>query len=303
MVPPKRSKWSVSRLVKRNNLESSSSSEQIPESSVQKARRGRPKKARVDPVLMETSQNETTSAANVGIPQHIDEVVFALEFIGKNKRSSTELAYRMPLAVWKHVTIGADVRTQVSLQSINLADGPGLSSTLTENAPMNKSGKAKKLQVHIGIEAVNQYKKAWMALHEIQVITRGVTWPSPKVTKEVKNIIKQYGMVYYQVQTNADRAAHCMIRDSYKIGQLVKMLLDLWCSTDKLHLRERFSIAARHHMLLRDQDLRNLNFSDFFYNIVPRTQHRGVQQAIALIFCLDKGKTLKDGECICFLHA
>ncbi|CEP13425.1 hypothetical protein [Parasitella parasitica] len=56
------------RLVKRNNLESSSSSEQIPESSVQKARRGRPKKARVDPVPVETTQNETTSAANVGIP-------------------------------------------------------------------------------------------------------------------------------------------------------------------------------------------------------------------------------------------
>ncbi|CEP13988.1 hypothetical protein, partial, partial [Parasitella parasitica] len=69
------------RLVKLNNLESSSSSEQIPESSVQKARRGRPKKARVDP--------------------HIDEVVLALEYIGKSKRSNTELAYRMPLAVWK----------------------------------------------------------------------------------------------------------------------------------------------------------------------------------------------------------
>ncbi|CEP12423.1 hypothetical protein [Parasitella parasitica] len=89
------------RLVKRNNLESSSSSEQIPESSVQKARRGRPKKARVDPVPVESTQNKTTSAANVGIPQHIDEVVLALEYIGKNKRSSTELAYRMPLAVWK----------------------------------------------------------------------------------------------------------------------------------------------------------------------------------------------------------
>lgn len=137
-----------------------------------------------------------------------------------------------------------------------------------------------------------------MALHEYQVATRGIIWPSPKVCKEVKTIIKQYGasLVYDQVQTSADRAAHCIIRDSYKIGQFIKILLDLWCSTEKLHLRERFSIAARHHMLLRDQDLRNLNFSDCFFNIVSGTQHRGAQQAVALIFCLDKGKTLKDGE-------
>lgn len=169
---------------------------------------------------------------------------------------------------------------------------------MTEDAPTSKSGRAKKLQVPIGIESVNQYKKALMALHEFQVATRGIAWPSPKVCKELKNVIKQYGanLIYDQVQTNADRAAHCIIRDSYKIGQFIKILLDLWCSTDKFHLRERFSIAARHHMLLRDQDLRNLNYADCFSTIVSNTQHRGVQQATALLFCLDKGKTLKDGE-------
>ena len=150
---------------------------------------------------------------------------------------------------------------------------------MTEDAPINKSGRAKKLQVPIGIESVKQYKKALMALHEFQVTTRGIAWPSPKVCKEVKNVIKQYetNLVYEQVQTNADRAAHCIIRDSYKIGQFIKILLDLWCSTGKHHLRERFSISARHHMLLRDQDLRNLNFSDCFSTIISRTQHRGVQ--------------------------
>lgn len=43
---------------------------------------------------------------------------------------------------------------------------------VTEEAPLNKSGRAKKLQVPIGIESVNQYKKALMALHEYQVATR-----------------------------------------------------------------------------------------------------------------------------------
>lgn len=49
-------------------------------------------------------------------------------------------------------------------------------------------------------------------------------------------------------------------------------------------------------MLLRDQYLRNLNFADCFCNVIPRQQHRGAQQAVALTFSLDKGKTLKEGE-------
>ncbi|CEP09608.1 hypothetical protein [Parasitella parasitica] len=212
------------RLVKRNNLESSSSSEQIPESSVQKGRCGRPKKARVDPVPVETTQNVTTSAANVGIPQHIDEVEYC-ERLEVDRFGEDALHPYTVGPPEKHVTIGADVRTQVSLR---VDESPGPSTRLidlTENAPMNKSGKAKKkkkIQVPIGIEAENQYKKALMAQHEFQVITRGVTWPSPKVTKEVKNIIKQYrtDLVYDQAQTNAYRAAHCIIRDSSKIGQL-----------------------------------------------------------------------------------
>lgn len=217
----------------------------------------------------------------------------------------------------KHVPIGADMKIQVSIEDDENA-GPSTRQIdckheivvctclhffntqiiVTENAPTDKSGKAKKVKLPIGIESVNQYKKALMALHDYQFETRRIVWPSPKVCKEVKNIIKQYGerLKYDQVQTHADRAAHCIIRDSYKIGQLTRILLDLWCSNDRFHMRERFSIAARHHMLLRDQDLRNLNFSDCFSTIISRTQHRGVQQAVALLFCLDKVKTLKDGE-------
>ncbi|KAI8639995.1 hypothetical protein BD408DRAFT_420477, partial [Parasitella parasitica] len=107
------------RLIKRGTPESSSDSEQVPEStslpieklvctkesesSVQKARRGCPKKA--------PSQSEATSAApsaiiptNTGASQQVDEIVLVLQDILKNKRPSTELAYRMPLAVWKVLT-------------------------------------------------------------------------------------------------------------------------------------------------------------------------------------------------------
>ncbi|CEP16992.1 hypothetical protein [Parasitella parasitica] len=104
------------------------------------ARRGRPKKARVDPVPGETTQHETTSTANVGIPQHIDEVVLALECIGKNKRSSTELAYRMPLAVWKYEScqvmiqhlLSSFLPIQASNMSAQLNTIEGLAESLNE---------------------------------------------------------------------------------------------------------------------------------------------------------------------------
>ncbi|CEP10095.1 hypothetical protein [Parasitella parasitica] len=101
--------------------------------------------------------------------------------------------------------------------------------------------------------------------------------------------IKEYGhhLVYDQVPRNPDRAAHCIIRDSYKPGQLLKMLKSLWLSNSKTSLRELLSISLRHHMLLRDEDLRYLNFSDYFSTIIPAKQHRGTQEAIAVVFYLE----------------
>ena len=65
-----------------------------------------------------------------------------------------------------------------------------------------------------------------------------------------------------------------------------------------------FFISACHHMLLQDQDLRNLNFADCFCTIIPKKQYRGTQQVIGLVFCLDKGKILKEGEVkfACAIH-
>ncbi|KAI8646622.1 hypothetical protein BD408DRAFT_252845 [Parasitella parasitica] len=108
-------------LIKR---ESSSDSEQVPEPtflsverlvcteqsgpSVQKARHGRLKKTHVETIPLEGSQSEATIVApsatihtNTGASQQVDEVVLTLQDILKNKWPSTELAYRMPLAVWK----------------------------------------------------------------------------------------------------------------------------------------------------------------------------------------------------------
>ncbi|KAG2211324.1 hypothetical protein INT46_009226 [Mucor plumbeus] len=170
----------------------------------------------------------------------------------------------------KSVSMESDVRTQIGLQTEENEDSRLTLLQMAENAPSSKNGKKKILEVPIGIEAVNQYKKVLMYLHDFQSERRKVEWPSPKKTKEiVELIIKKYehDLVYDQVQTNADRAAHCVIRDSYKSGEFIRILKSLWSSESETGLREMFSISSRHHM--------------------------GIQQAVALVFSLDKGKTLK----------
>ncbi|KAF9898891.1 hypothetical protein EC991_010149 [Linnemannia zychae] len=82
------------------------------------------------------------------------------------------------------------------------------------------------------------------------------------------------------------RQGTCLVRDPYTERQLIMMLAFTWCqqaplpasrSTDPVngkrrydsssrfpHIREHFCISARHHIVLRDEDLRNINLSDCF---------------------------------------
>ncbi|KAL0144072.1 hypothetical protein V8B55DRAFT_1561425 [Mucor lusitanicus] len=169
----------------------------------------------------------------------------------------------------KYVAIGSDLTICYGLRLIML---------VTEAAPISKDRKSSIIEISFSYESVNQYKKALMFLHEYQRETRSIVWPSPKKTKKI------------------DRAVHCVIRDSYKTGQLIKILMYLWCSSNKADLREMFLTSLRHHMPLRDQGLRDLNFEDCICTIVPKKQHRGIHQAVALDFCLDSGKNFKQGQ-------
>ncbi|CEP08213.1 hypothetical protein [Parasitella parasitica] len=49
-------------------------------------------------------------------------------------------------------------------------------------------------------------------------------------------------------------------------------------------------------MLLRNEGLQYLNFSDCFSTIIPAKQHRGTQETIAVIFYMDKGKVMKQND-------
>jgi len=59
-------------------------------------------------------------------------------------------------------------------------------------------------------------------------------------------------------------------------------------------MRERLCLLARHHMLLRDEDIRNLDLANTF-NIQTRHPAPGSTLASGIVFCLTRGKTNHKG--------
>jgi hypothetical protein len=74
------------------------------------------------------------------------------------------------------------------------------------------------------------------------------------------------------------------------------MLKGVWMSDTKTSMRDLFSLSSRHQMLLRDQDIRNLRFSDCFHSTIQQRLAGGKQQAVGVVFCLTEGKNVEPGE-------
>ncbi|EPB85602.1 hypothetical protein HMPREF1544_07595 [Mucor circinelloides 1006PhL] len=275
-----------------------------PKEAPKKACRGRPPKRNVSATRSVAESSASTLASHL---TNLPEFDLVLKAMPLKVRPSTAAAYRkllenrhgypvdpqfsltvgpteLVLAFFKEsvlkrtyrksISMETDVRTQIALGNDENEKSGLTLLEIAENAPSNKNGSKKITDVPLGVEAVNQYKKALIVVYDYQFEHRAIPWASPKKNKELLDLIKRYehDLVYDQ---NAE---------------------NLWASNSETGLQEMFSISYRHHMLLRDQDLRHLNFADCFCTIVPKKQHNGMQQAICLVFSLDKGKTLKEGE-------
>ena len=117
--------------------------------------------------------------------------------------------------------------------------------------------------------------------------------------------------LYYGLSQKGEiRTTSCALRDPYTAGQLSKMLSFCWrmlpviqvkgvrkynSSNRFPYIRENFCLKARHHMILRDEDLRHLNLSDCF-PCIHRNKAHGSQMALGLAICLSRGKTNKKGQ-------
>ncbi|CEP14725.1 hypothetical protein [Parasitella parasitica] len=184
----------------------------------------------------------------------------------KQTKRSNDQSHRGPGRPKKVVMIDA-VEEREASTSTATAPNCLASSRVTDAAPQNQAGTHKLVEVPIGIEPVKQYRKALMFLHEYQRWRQSIEWASSKDCERTLILASLLG---------------CSRHSGYLLVEQVYGR----CSP----------ISARHHMLLQDQDMRNLKFADCFATIIPRQQHQGREQAVGMVFCLDKGKNLKEGE-------
>jgi len=83
----------------------------------------------------------------------------------------------------------------------------------------------------------------------------------------------------------------------YSIQEHIKCLLYTWqqpISARSSGIREHFSLAVRHAMLLRDEDLRRLNIANCTIDTLEQ-QLGGTQPIMAMVFSIHGGKTSQHG--------
>ncbi|ORZ27813.1 hypothetical protein BCR41DRAFT_367380 [Lobosporangium transversale] len=209
--------------------------------------------------------------------------------------------------ILKRTKPGADFRTHLAAEEDSSAIHGASLVEIIEAAPVDKTGK-KTVSVSLGTETIKMAKKALIRIHSLQAERNDVSWDlSPSQMKLLQTILIQHieSLHTHVVRSGGRREAGCTLRDSYTPVQFHSILMGLW--TKERHspnmrareydtnYRDMFCLTARHNMLLRDEDLRNLNFADCFSTIITQRTEGG-QQPIGLTFKINKGKTNKNNE-------
>lgn len=189
-----------------------------------------------------------------------------------------------------------------------------LSGKVLAEAESDQDGR-KVIYVPRTLGTVLNIKKALVHLWEEQ---RGqqAEWPNdaphPGNDKIIKKCLKEYGFRLVQDSMNpgSTRKGACSIRDPYTEKLFLRMLSYLWrnmpiksksTKTRKYNTtnryayhRERLCLLARHHMLLRDEDIRHISLSDIFH-VQKKHGASGSRMATGLTFSLTRGKTNQKG--------
>ena len=126
--------------------------------------------------------------------------------------------------------------------------------------------------------------------------------PEPELRKSslINNAIDKFSddFVFGIMVNHKDLSAECEVRNAYTVAQHIKCLLHTWCLPIVMlspWTREHLALAIRHSMLLRNEDLVQLNLSDCFMLPVSN-RDRGSQAAVALICAMHRGKTNRSGH-------
>ncbi|KAG2224882.1 hypothetical protein INT45_010831 [Circinella minor] len=249
----------------------------ITQNQLAKRGRGRPRKIDQGQHVVPLTSAESSAQSSDDLPNilaitHLsNDIDHALDFLYRNKRPTVTLAYKQPLIHWKQFCDANRQKFNTDQEHPYTVGLPEwVVAFFTECVVKRKFNK----NVPIGTDVRTQiYVRDTNNDSEDLTTTLPQLTDAARLSKDGRSKVLEVPLSYEAVVTNADRAAHCVIRDLCKPGDLIQMMKKLWLLSSKNSLQEMFSIAAHHHMLLRDQDIRNLNFSDCFCMVIPKQQH------------------------------
>lgn len=179
-----------------------------------------------------------------------------------------------------------------------------ISSIIVIKGPPDKDNKIR-LDLPVGMPTVRGALKALVDEWKQQKASGRTKSDHPKDSQMVKTFIDQYErrLVSEKINTSQDRGANCALRDGYSTDKFVEMMAILWRPvTDKRYsilkdacISTRMSLAMRHQMCARDEDIRNSDLCDAFTLRIRKPRQYDNKQQIALILSLTRGKSVSTG--------
>ncbi|KAF9124408.1 hypothetical protein BGX30_000959, partial [Mortierella sp. GBA39] len=162
------------------------------------------------------------------------------------------------------------------------------------------------IMVPLSLGTVDNYRKACIYLWKLQnqmITLCPYPAPNPPSDEPLDDAINAYGvrLIYDKATIGTTRNTACnklLLMATYTWKQQpvhrIKGVRKYKCIARFPHMCERLCILVRHHMLLRDEDIRNLNLSDVFATLNRKKAH-GSTWACGLTSCLRRDKTNKKG--------
>lgn len=116
----------------------------------------------------------------------------------------------------------------------------------------------------------------------------------------IRETLSKYNndLVFGELVNHRNWSASCTVRNAYSIDEHIRCLLDSWqqpVSASSPGMKLHLSLALRHAMMLRDEDLRGVCFSDLFMDPAVNVVG-GTQNLVYLMFAFHRGKTNKSGK-------
>lgn len=154
------------------------------------------------------------------------------------------------------------------------------------------------VEVSVGPDALKLARSSLGRIHRLQMRRKEVGKFAPSDMKVFHDKIEQC-----QKAQDEREGAHLVStrsRDYYSLDNMVTALTVLWNGQgqrkDGRSFIEMFCISATHNMLLRDEELHQINFSDCFAVVTTQNRQPGAQQCVALTFKLKNNDRTSDAN-------